>query len=117
MREQNMKMNRVAKGLLFVPCAALFLAVFGFAVMYLWNWLMPPLFGLKLVSFWQAVGLVVLSKIFFGGFRGHAGRGSHWQHRMMERWGKMTPEEREKFREGMRFRCGNFEPPTDKSTA
>jgi Ca2+/H+ antiporter, TMEM165/GDT1 family len=112
-----MKINRMVKGFIFVPFAVLFLAVFGFVVMHLWNWLMPPLFGLKLVTFWQAVGLVVLSKIFFGGFRGHAGQGSHWRHRMMERWGKMTPEEREKFREGMRLRCGNFEPPADKSTA
>ena len=112
-----MKRNRVARVLKFALFAVLFVAVFGFVAMHLWNWLMPALFGLKLVTFWQAVGLVVLSKIFFGGFRGHSGRGWHWRDRMMERWEQMTPEEREKFREGMRFRCGGWEPPAAKPTA
>jgi hypothetical protein len=103
-------------GLKFVLFGVLFVAVFGFVVMHLWNWLMPVLFGLKLISFWQAVGLVVLSKIFFGGFRGGPGRGMHWRHRMKERWEQMTPEERDKFREGMRFRCGGWEPPPAKPT-
>ncbi|MGA3211253.1 MAG: hypothetical protein ABSD20_08085 [Terriglobales bacterium] len=111
-----MKRNRVAMGLKFVLFGVLFVAVFGFVVMHLWNWLMPVLFGLKLISFWQAVGLVVLSKIFFGGFRGGPGRGMHWRHRMKERWEQMTPEERDKFREGMRFRCGGWEPPPAKPT-
>ena len=53
------------------------LAGFGFVVMGLWNWLMPALFGLKLIGYWQAVGLIILSKLLFGGFRGSAGRGGH----------------------------------------
>ena len=103
-----MKKHRVAMVVKFLLFAVLFVAVFGFVVMHLWNWLMPALFGWKLVTFWQAVGLVVLSKIFFGGFRGHPGRGTHWRHRMRERWEQMTPEEREKFREGLRTRCSHF---------
>jgi hypothetical protein len=80
--------------------------VMGFVLMGLWNWLMPTLFGLKTIGFWQAVGLFVLGKILFGGFRGGGGR-RHWRNRMEERWEKMTPEEREKFQEGMRGRwCG-----------
>ena len=74
--------------------------------MHLWNWLTPVLFGWKLINFWQAVGIVVLSRILFGGFRGRPGGGGHWRHRMKERWEQMTPEEREKFRGGMRGRCG-----------
>ena len=35
---------------------------------HLWNWLMPAMFGLQTVTFWQALGLLVLSKILFGGF-------------------------------------------------
>ena len=44
--------------------------LFGFAVMWLWNWLMPELFGLPTLTFWKAVGVVVLSKLLFGGFGG-----------------------------------------------
>jgi hypothetical protein len=80
--------------------------VMGFVLMSLWNWLMPMLFGLKTIGYWQAVGLFILSKILFGGFRGGGGR-RHWRSRMEERWENMTPEEREKAREGMRGRwCG-----------
>lgn len=83
--------------------------VLGFVVMALWNWLMPPIFGLHAITYWQAYGLLILSKILFGGFRG-GGRcgGSGWRGRMAERWESMSPEEREKFREGMRGRwCGH----------
>ena len=82
------------------------IAVFGFVTMGLWNWLMPALFGLKTIGYWQAVGLLVLGKILFGGFRGGWGGRPGWRHRMAERWEHMTPEEREKFREGMRGWCG-----------
>jgi hypothetical protein len=81
----------------------------------LWNWLMPSLFGLRMISFPQALGLLVLSKILFGGFRGRPGGPMHWRRRMMERWEQMTPEEREKFRQGMRGRCGPFEPPAESA--
>jgi hypothetical protein len=95
----------------------MFLAVFGLAVMNLWNWLMPSLFGWKLVSFWQAVGLVILSKILFGSFRGRPARHMYWRHRMMQRWEQMSPEERDRFREGLRGGCRDFEPPTAKPGA
>jgi len=55
-----------------------------------------------------AVGILVLSKILFGGFRGRPGPHMYWRRRMMERWEQMTPEEREKFRQGMRGGCGSF---------
>jgi hypothetical protein len=96
---------------------ALFLVIaiagFGQAVHYLWNWLMPALFRLPTLTFWQAVGLLALSWMLFGGWRGFRGPGhsrGHWRHRMMERWEKMTPEERDKFRKGVRGRCGPFSP-------
>ncbi len=106
-----MKRHWVVRGLKFVLFAVLFLTVFSFVVMSLWNWLMPALFGWHLINFWQAVGILVLSKILFGGFRGHPGRHMYWRRRMMERWEQMTPEERENFRQGMRGRCGPFVPP------
>jgi hypothetical protein len=88
--------------------ATIGIAVFGTLVMQLWNWLMPSLFGWHAIGFWQALGLLILSRIFFGGFRGPSGMG---RRRMMERWGQMTPEQRAQFREGMRGRCGRFEGP------
>ncbi len=104
--------NRVGKALMFAVFAPLFVVIFGFAVMYLWNWLMPALFGLHMISFWQALGVLILSRILFGGFRGGSGGHRHWRHRMRERWGRMTPEEREKFRESsMRGRCAPVEQP------
>ena len=90
----------------FAAIAFVAIPVFSFVVMNLWNWLVPPIFGWHSINFWQALGLLVLSKILFGGFRGGPWRGMHWRHRMMERWQQMTPEEREKFRDGMRERCG-----------
>jgi len=111
MRATNMKRHWVLRGLKFVLFAALFVTVFSFVVMRLWNWLMPALFGWHLINFWQALGILVLSKIIFGGFRGHPGRHMYWRRRMMERWEQMTPEEREKFRQGMHGRCRSFGPP------
>src|SRR6202035_4742714 len=110
MRTIEMKRYRFVRGLKFVLFAALFVSVFSFVVMNLWNWLMPALFGWHLINFWQAVGILVFSKILFGGFRGHPCRHMYWRRRMMERWEQMTPEEREKFRQGMRGRCGPFGP-------
>jgi hypothetical protein len=110
-----MRKNRFLRVLKFLPIAVLLAAVFGFIVMSLWNWLMPALFGLKVVTFWQAIGLVILCKILFGGFRGGPG-GRHWRHRMMERWERMTPEERDKFRQGMRSGFRGVEPPPPAST-
>ena len=88
-------------------------AMVSFAAMALWNWLMPAITGWKSIDFWQALGLLVLARLLFG-LRFGFGHRMHWRGRMMERWEKMTPEEREKFREGMRARCGHHrrrEPP------
>jgi hypothetical protein len=82
--------------------------------MLLWNWLAPTLFGLRLITFWQAIGLLALCRILFGGF-GLGGGGSHRSksgrrmrervsERMAERWEQMTPEERERFRQGLHGR-------------
>ena len=90
--------------------AAVFMAIGGGVVMLLWNWLAPELFGLRQVTFWQALGLLALCRILFGGFGGGSHR-SNSRRRMAERWEQMTPEEREKFRQGMRPR-GGFEAPT-----
>jgi predicted membrane chloride channel (bestrophin family) len=106
-----MKRHWILRGFKVLSFVALAAAVFSFVVMELWNWLMPVVFGLHAISFWEALGLLVLSKILFSGFRGRPGFAMHWRQRMMERWEQMTPEEREKFRAGMRARCGSSTPP------
>ena len=82
------------------------LAIFGFIIMQLWNALMPELFRLPRISFWQAVGLFILSRLLLGGFFGGGGGGgrSDLRRRMRERWEHMTPEQREKFRRRWRNR-------------
>jgi hypothetical protein len=95
----------MGRGLRFVLFALVAVAVSGFAVMTLWNWLTPDLFGWRPIGFWQAFGLLVLTRVLFSGFHGGPVRHMRWRHRMMERWEQMTPEERERFREGMRG-CG-----------
>jgi len=85
--------------------AIIAVGIVSFVVMSLWNALMPQIFAAKAISFWQALGLIVLSKLLFGGFRPYGGGGRHWRRRMAERWEQMTPEEREKFKGGMRYGC------------
>jgi len=108
-----MKRNWPLKVVTILPLVILAFTVFTFAVMKLWNWLMPALFGWHEITVWQALGILVLSKILFGGFRG----GPPWRHRMMERWAQMTPEEREKFRAGMRGRCAPWGAPASDTKA
>jgi hypothetical protein len=84
----------------------LFVAIGGEIVRLLWNWLLPLLFGVRLITFWQALGILLLCRILFGtfGFRGTSR--SDWRRRMEERCERMTPEEREQFRQRMRERWG-----------
>ena len=98
--------NRAVRFALIAPAAIAAIFLFGYVVELLWNHALVPATGWHEVTYWQAVGLLVLTKIFFG-FRGGPGRG-HWRHRMRERWEKMTPEQRQKFEEAMRARCGSF---------
>ena len=100
-----MRMHWMGRGLRFLLFAAAAVAVVGLVVMALWNRLLPDLFGWRPISFGQALGLLILTRLLFGGFRGGPGRHLRWRGRMRERWERMTPEEREKFREGMRA-CG-----------
>jgi hypothetical protein len=89
------------RGLKFAAFGLLAVTVVTFVVMSLWNWLMPVLFARPPIGFWQALGLLVLSKILFSGFRGRPGYRGHWRKRLRQRWEQMTPEERERFRSGL----------------
>jgi hypothetical protein len=83
-----------------------FIALGGEIVLLLWNWLLPPLFGWHEITFWQALGILVLCRILFGRFGGPRSFRPGFRRRLAERWERMTPEERERFRQGIRGHCG-----------
>ena len=104
------------------PLAILGMSLFAFIggqiVLLLWNWLLPPLFGFPEIGFWQALGMLALCRILFGGFGFHSSQRSHSRRgmgdriadriaeRVAERCENMTPEERERYQRGMRERFG-----------
>jgi hypothetical protein len=90
-----------------------FIAVGGVVVQQLWNWLLPSIFGWRQITFWQALGLLVLCRVLFGRLGVRGGSRGSFRRRMAERWERMTPEERERFRQGMRGRCGFDQPATE----
>jgi len=84
----------------FAPLILLALAGFSLVTMLLWNGLLPQLFHFPVITFWQAAGLLILTRLLFSGC-GHHG---NWHHNHIhDKWIKMTPEERDKFREHLRF--------------
>jgi len=116
-------MSKRLKRLIWIaPAAILGMVIFSFiggeVVMLLWNWLAPELFGFRQITFWQALGLLALCRILFGGF-GLSGGGarSNARRRMAERCEQMNPEEREKFRQWMDSRWGRTTPLDSNPTA
>ncbi|MES2379336.1 MAG: hypothetical protein V4553_22280 [Bacteroidota bacterium] len=104
---------------IFIPIAvAAFLSLISFAVMQLWNNLLPGIMHVTTITFWQAMGIFILCKILFGFGKGGRGRnpwggnpwgGNPWmRNKMQERFKSMSPEEKEKFKQKMRDRanCG-----------
>ncbi|HXS83389.1 MAG TPA: hypothetical protein VN896_11805 [Methylomirabilota bacterium] len=102
--------GKLGKLMLIAPLAILGMAAFaalgGYVVMRLWNWLTPVMFGWQAITFWQALGLLVLSRLLFGGMGLRGNGGSGFGRRMRERWVRMDPEERERFRRSMFERYG-----------
>jgi hypothetical protein len=94
----------------------LFIVIGGEVVMKLWNWLLPPLFGWREITFWQGLGLLALCRILFGGLGIHGSGRSNFRRRMRDRCEHVTPEERERFRQRMRERFG-VGPSTGESKA
>lgn len=90
--------------------AAVAITLFGFIVMTLWNAILPVVLHVSTITFWQALGILLLSKILFGGFhgggRGWRNRRNQWRQNMESKLAGMTPEEREKFKQEWRNRCG-----------
>jgi hypothetical protein len=96
---------------LFAVAAALLM---GVVVKFLWNAILPALLGVAFISYWQAVGLLILCRILFGNFgRGSMGGNPRWKNNegarigppWREKWANMTDEERAKLKEEWRRRC------------
>jgi hypothetical protein len=95
---------------------AAFIGIGGEVVMHLWNWNLPAVLGLREITFWQAISIFALCRILFGdlGMRVRGPHRSNFRQRMAERWEHMTPEERERFQQSWRGRCG-FGPSTSEN--
>ena len=94
-----------------IAAIIMFIFIGGTAVQLLWNWLLPPLFGWKELSFWQALGMLALCRILFGGVGGRGGHRGRWH---SDNW---TPEEKARFRARMRERWGWTRPDVAPESA
>jgi hypothetical protein len=98
--------HRIKKGLLFIPIFIGGVFLFTWLVMLLWNNILPEVTGVKAIGFFQAMGILALSKILFGFHSGWGGRHRRKQ-AMEQKLQHMTPEEREKFKSEWKHRCGS----------
>ncbi len=99
---------RKVAGFIFVGLAAILLL--SFIVMSLWNGVLVKVVPVSPVSYGQALGILVLSKILFTGFNGRGGWGNRemWNQQVKEKWQMMTPEEQQKFKQDWRNRCNRW---------
>lgn len=111
-----MKRRRTLRVLTIAGFGLVALGVFGLLVMSLWNWLMPALFGVRSITFWQAFGLLILSRILFGHFGGGRHHDRRSRARLIDRWEQMSPEQRAKLRERLRHRWGPYEDEAPETT-
>lgn len=103
-----MKNNHRKKLFLIPLCIAAVLFGLSLAVMLLWNNLLPQILHVGTITYWQAMGIFVLCKILFG-FGPGKGGGAPWMRRkqmMAERMQGMSNEDRERFKEQLKARCG-----------
>ncbi len=104
-------------GLPMILFGIVFVGVMGLVIAGLWNALMPAIFQLPPITFWQALGLFLLSRLLFGRFGGFGRRMR--RARFVRGWDRLTPEERQRFRDAMGpCRPGFFPetaPPTEKA--
>lgn len=107
-----MNSNKFLKIIKIAAMGLLFVALVAWLVMGLWNWLMPFLFNAKVITYWQAMGLLVLCKILFGGVKGAWGHRQcnqydkgYWKDKLESRMANMSDEEREKFKQQFYNKC------------
>lgn len=106
-------MTRGMKFVMIAPLAIAGMTLFAFLggeiVKLLWNWLAPSIFGLRPLTFWEALGLLALCRILFGGIAGRGLAGSHAR--------RGSPEDRERFRQKIRERFGLGSQPSGPSVS
>ena len=107
---ETTRKRRIVRLIAILPIFFVVFAGLVLGVRELWNWLMPDIFGLRTITYWQALGLMVLSWFLFRGFRGPGSGYGLWRYDMRRRWERMTPAEREGFVKGLRSRCGGMSP-------
>jgi Ca2+/H+ antiporter, TMEM165/GDT1 family len=105
-----MKKRGINRGVMFFLFFIVAVPLFGLLVMSLWNAILPQVIdGVKPITFWQSLGILLLSKILFGGFGGGRHSRQHGRQKwieMKQKFAGMNPEEREKFKSEWKNRCG-----------
>ncbi|RFS24596.1 hypothetical protein DVR12_05160 [Chitinophaga silvatica] len=102
-RNPGRKAAHIAK---FIVLGLVFITVVGLVTMSLWNCLIPELFHGPVISFWQALGLLLLGKLLFGWHGGPGGpKGRAWKNKFRDRMENMSEEERERMKEAFKNRC------------
>ncbi len=94
-----------------IPVMLLAGLFFGLVVMLLWNWLIPNIFNGPTVTYWEAIGLLILGRLLTGSLTGaHQKWNAYHNYKEVwkEKWAHMTPEEREALKEKYRHRCGSY---------
>jgi hypothetical protein len=106
----NKTIKYIAIGIGIAILCTVALGLLIYLLQYLWNWLIPSIIGWRAITYWEALGLFILSKILFKGFAwsgGHKSRwNSHWKTKWTQKWETMSPEDRERFKQKMREKCG-----------
>jgi hypothetical protein len=122
----NKTVKYIAIGLgIAILCIAGF-GLFIWAFQYLWNWLIPGIVGWRAISYWEAMGLFVLSKMLFKGITWN-NKGGHWNKhwnakwnekwnsKWSDKWATMSPEDRDRFKQKMREKCSWMSPSSEPS--
>ena len=119
MNQRSMKRRRFA--FLFPMFALLAALLLGAVVRWLWNAILPELLNVNPITYWQSVGLLILCRILFGNFGRPGGgppRWGNWENgkpgmpggqrfgQWRNKWREKTPEERTRFKQELRRRCG-----------
>ena len=91
------------------PLIALFvvagMALLIYVLMLLWNAILPDVIGVTTITYWQALGIFILSKILFGGFKGGPKKHRGFKNKIESKFGNMTDEEKQSFKEEWKAKC------------
>jgi lipopolysaccharide export LptBFGC system permease protein LptF len=96
----------------------------GVVTFFLWNWLVPSLFNGPVITFWQAMGLLILSKIITGGFwswkrrayDGHQKNHLYWKNRLDQKLSSLNPADRDAFKQKMKEKWCRWEKESSASS-